>query len=72
MLSSRGSFRSGIEPASPTLVGGFSTTEPPGKPEFGSGHLHFKFQELQKHYFKGGCVAASCHLRVQCPKHAKC
>ena len=72
MLSSRGSFRSGIELASPALVGGFSTTEPPGKPEIGSGHLHFKFQDLQKNYFKGGFVAVSCHLCVQCPKHAKC
>ena len=56
MLFSRGSFRPGIEPASLALVGGFSTTEPPGKPEFGRGNLHFKFQDLQKNYFKGGCV----------------
>ena len=29
---SRGSSEPGIEPTSPTLAGGFFTTEPPGKP----------------------------------------
>ena len=41
--------RPGLEPVSPALAGGFSTTAPPGKPSFLHLSCVFTFLEIIKH-----------------------
>ena len=41
--------RSGIEPVSPALVGGFFATEPPGKPGMGAYDIFFPHEPYDLH-----------------------